>query len=240
MRCAWGSDMASRGLICVSVAAADGEAVGKAVEPVLNLVDVVELRLDGMVDPRIERCSRALGKPILVTNRPQWEGGLWKGSEQQRIDLLCQALRAGARYVDIELRAAPSLREQVLNVAARAGAEVIISNHDFQATPATDHLHRTLEEMMASGADIGKIVVTAAGPIDSLRILALQEQAMAAGFPLCAFAMGAAGTISRLATLYLGGYMTYAALSPQLATAPGQLSVQELYAMVPVLERCHD
>ena len=93
---------------------------------------------------------------------------------------------------------------------------------------------------MASGADIGKIVTTAMGPGDSLRILALQERAMAAGFALCAFAMGAAGAISRLATLYLGGFMSYAALSPELATAPGQLSVQEIHALLHILERGSD
>lgn len=240
MRCAWGCDMASRGLICVSVAAADMAIVQAAVAPVLELVDVVEIRLDGMADPRIDGCLSALDKPLLVTNRPLWEGGQWRGSEQERVDLLCQALHAGARYVDIELHAAPNLREQVLNEAARLGAQVIISNHDFATTPASDHLQHTVEQMMASGADIGKIVTTATGPGDCLRILALQERAMAAGFPLCAFAMGAAGAISRLATLYLGGFMTYAALSPQMATAPGQLSVQELHAMLRILERDRD
>lgn len=232
--------MVQRGLICVSVAAPDAVAVLAAVAPVLELVDVVEIRLDCMIDPRIDSCITTLNKPVLVTNRPHWEGGQWQGSEQARVDLLCQALGWGARYVDIELQAASDLREQVRVAATKSGARMIISNHDFQATPASDHLNHTLEQMMASGADIGKIVVTASGPGDSLRILALQEQAMTAGFPLCAFAMGAAGAISRLATLYLGGFMSYAALSPELATAPGQLSVQELHDLLRILERDRD
>jgi 3-dehydroquinate dehydratase-1/3-dehydroquinate dehydratase/shikimate dehydrogenase len=232
--------MANRGLICVAVAAADAVAVQAAVAPVLELVDVVEIRLDGMADPHLAGCITALGKPVLATNRPSWEGGQWQGSEQERIDLLCRTLHWGARYVDIELHTSLNLREQVLNEAAKVGAQVIISNHHFQATPTSDHLHHTLEQMMSSGADIGKIVVTASGPGDCLRILALQERAMAAGFPLCAFAMGAAGAISRLATLYLGGFMSYAALAPELATAPGQLSVQEVQALLRILERNND
>lgn len=232
--------MTSRGLICVSIAAPDAVAVQAAVAPVLEWVDVIEIRLDGMADPRIDACVATLHTPVLATNRPHWEGGQWQASEQERVDLLCQSLRSGARYVDIELHTAPSLRQQVLDEAAKVGAQVIISNHDFATTPASDHLQHTLEQMMASGADIGKIVTTATGPADCLRILALQERAMAAGFPLCAFAMGTAGAISRLATLYLGGFMTYAALSPQMATAPGQLSVQDLHAMLPILERDRD
>lgn len=229
--------MAGRGLICVSVAACDEAAVQATVSPVLPLVDVVEIRLDCMADPRVADVIATLGHPVLLTNRPQWEGGQWSGSEQERVDLLCRGLQWGARYVDIELRATPEIRSQVLEQASGVGAQVIVSFHDFHTTPSTEHLERTLEQMMASGADIAKIVVTATTPRETLRILALQERAMAVGFPLCAFAMGAAGTISRLATLQLGGFMTYAALSSAQATAPGQLSVEELHALLAILER---
>ncbi len=229
-----------RGRICVSIGV-DNEAVAReAITPVLPLVDVIELRLDCMRDPRVDRFIAGMEKPVLVTNRPDWEGGQWTASEQERADLLCRALDWGARYVDIELLAAPEIRAQVLDRAATAGAKVIISSHDFQSTPNQEVLEDRLAQMMTTGADIAKIVVTAHGPEESLRILALQEKAMAAHFPLCAFAMGSAGAISRLATLYLGGFMTYAALTPEGATAPGQLSVQELHAMLPILERRND
>ena len=222
-----------RGRICVSIGVDNAAAVQEAVAAVLPLVDVIELRLDCMRDPWVEQCIASLEKPVLVTNRPEWEGGQWTASEQARADLLCRALDWGARYVDIELLATPEIRAQVLDQAARTGAKVIVSSHDFQATPDQEVLETRLTEMMTTGADIAKIVVTAHGPEESLRILALQERAMAVNFPLCAFAMGAAGAISRLATLYLGGFMTYAALTPEQATAPGQLSVQELHAMLP-------
>jgi 3-dehydroquinate dehydratase type I len=89
--------------------------------------------------------------------------------------------------------------------------------------------------MMASGAHIGKIVTMAHGANDVLRALNLQEQARAAGFCLSCFCMGEAGRISRLATLYLGGYMTYACLNEEQATAPGQISVRRLREMVSLL-----
>ncbi len=229
-----------RGRICVSIGAENETAVQAAIAPVLPLVDVIEIRLDCMRDPRVDRFIKSVNAPVLVTNRPAWEGGQWNEGEQERIELLCQALEWGAAYVDIELLATPEFRQQVLDQAARSGAKVILSSHDFQATPSQEILEDRLTQMMASGADVGKIVVTAHGPEDCLRILTLQEKALTENFPLSAFAMGGAGAISRLATLYLGGFMTYAALSPEQATAPGQLSVQELHAMLPILERNHD
>ena len=223
-------------LICVSVSADDSHGVLSALAPVLALVDVVEVRLDTLIDPGLDLgwiCR--IPRPVLVTNRPTWEGGRFAGNENQRIALLCQALTAGAQYVDIELRTAPELRLQVQTLARQQGARVICSSHDFQGTPSSEQLRRTLAEMIASGADIGKIITTATQPAEALRILALQQEALTAAFPLSAFAMGAAGKITRLATLYLGGCMSYAALSPDQATAPGQLTVAELQGLIALL-----
>jgi 3-dehydroquinate dehydratase-1/3-dehydroquinate dehydratase/shikimate dehydrogenase len=228
--------MARSGLICVSVAADDVASILAAVLPVVPLVDVVEIRLDSMKDPLIAPCVANIPRPVLVTNRPTWEGGLYAGGEQDRIDLLCQGVQSGARFVDIELLTVADLRAQVLQEARKYGAKVIISSHDFKGTPSVASLQETLQQMIASGADIGKIVTTATNAEAAVRILALQQEAMASSFPLSAFAMGTAGKISRLATLYLGGFMTYAAISADQATAPGQLSVHDLHALIALFE----
>jgi 3-dehydroquinate dehydratase-1/3-dehydroquinate dehydratase/shikimate dehydrogenase len=228
--------MAGRGLICVSVMAEEPAGILAAATPLAELADVVEIRLDGLSEPRLGNWITTIPKPVLATNRPVWEGGRFTGSEEERIEGLCAALRFGVRYVDIELRTGMALRARVLHEARLHGTQVIVSSHDFEHTPPTEHLRATLKEMVASGADIGKIVTTAASPADALRVLALQQEAMAAGFPLSAFAMGAAGTISRLATLYLGGFMTYAAPAPEQATAPGQITVRDLHALLRLLD----
>ncbi|MBM9616121.1 type I 3-dehydroquinate dehydratase [Desulfobulbus rhabdoformis] len=227
----------ARGMICVSLAEKNAASLQKAVAPVLEMVDLIEVRLDCMEEPQVADFIAATDKPVLVTNRPAWEGGQWQGSESERAELLVEALDWGARYVDIELLAAKEIRAMILAKAKAVGGQVVISSHDFATTPASSVLEDRLEQMMESGADIAKIVVTAHDAAQCLRILSLQEKAMARNFPLSAFAMGSAGTISRLATLYLGGCMSYAALSPEQATAPGQLSVQELHAMLPVFSK---
>ena len=226
-----------RGMVCVSVAAADAASVIARVLPVLSLADVVEIRLDAMRDPRIASCVSALDLPLLVTNRPQWEGGLFAGREDDRVDQLCAAVRAGARYADIELRTDPALRSRLFTVARDCSARVIVSSHDFTGTPPVAALRTTLRQMVASGADMGKIVTTATNADEALRVLALQQEAGRLGFPLSAFAMGEPGRITRLATLYLGATMTYAALDEHQATAPGQLSVTHLRSLITLFEQ---
>ena len=229
--------MAKRGLICVSALAENAEALVATLEPVQHLADVIEIRLDGMKNPTLDRNLLGLSCPLLVTNRPRWEGGLFSGSEEERVAILCQAMQAGADYVDIELRAASALREQVLETAGRTHTRTIVSCHDFIGTPETVTLQETLAQMAESGADVGKIVTTATSEKEALRVLALQLDAKERSFPLSSFAMGAAGGISRFATLYLGGFMSYVAISAQQATAPGQFTVAHLHSLVSLFER---
>lgn len=229
-----------RGKICVAIAGADAAAVHAEVQPVLEKVDVVEIRLDLMAEPDVARCCGLFNKPLLFTNRPVWEGGAFNSFEDDRVQPLFAAVDLQAAYVDFELRADPQLRNQLLQAMQSSPTRMILSWHDFKSTPTAKELAGIVGQMMDSGAHIGKIVTTAHSPADVLRVLNLQERALAAGFPLSCFCMGEAGRISRLATLYLGGYMTYGALSDVRATAPGQLSIDRLYALCREFEKGND
>ena len=82
--------------------------------------------------------------------------------------------------------------------------------------------------MQGTGADVGKIVTMARTFDDVLRVLHMQIPAHTLSFPLIAFCMGKTGAISRLATLELGGFMTYAAPDTGEGTAPGQLPYKNI------------
>ncbi|NOX80065.1 MAG: type I 3-dehydroquinate dehydratase [Deltaproteobacteria bacterium] len=226
-----------RGMICVAVAARDAAGAEKAVRQVRGRVEVVEIRLDAMPVPQVRRCCDLLEPPLIFTNRPQWEGGQFRGPETERLAPLLEAAALGTAFVDFELRADPGLRGRLLDSMAGSASRLIISCHDFAGTPTDEELGGILQQMMASGAHIGKIVTMARNDLDVLRVLRLQCLAREHDFPLIAFCMGEAGGISRLATLYLGGFMTYAAISEKEATAPGQLSVAGLTALVENFER---
>lgn len=219
--------MSPYGRICVSIAERDSAAAVAAARRCMAHADVVEIRLDAMADPNLESMVAALDRPLLFTCRPRWEGGLYEGGEEARIDLLIRAADLGA-YVDLELAAATSHRSRLRKACAASGCTLLLSQHDFTATPERTVLEGILAAMIDAGAEVGKIVTTAHGPEDVVRVLGLQIEAGRRGFPLCAFCMGKAGRISRVATLALGGFMSYAAPDREHATAPGQLEVADL------------
>lgn len=216
------------GKICVSIAENDlSQALDLAAESGL-LADVLEIRLDALKVPEFTPFMGLLPNvQLLFTCRPEWEGGGFRGSEEARIELLAAAA-TGAAYVDIELRTAEGLRTSLIKRARQSGAKVIVSWHDFKTTASRQALESILQEQCRSGADLGKIVTTPRDFRDVLRLMSLQELAAEIGFPLCAFCMGEIGAISRIATLELGGAMTYAAPNGGRATAPGQLPVASM------------
>jgi len=218
--------------ICVSIADPSVDAALAAAKAAEPLADVIEIRLDSLAEPVIEPFLARLQKPLLFTCRPTWEGGNYAGEETARIDLLSQAVQAGAAYVDIELRADDSSRQRLLDVARGSKCKVIVSWHDFKVTASAQGLSKLFQQMYRSGAHIGKIVTTARDYRDVLRVLSLQDEAAEMDFPLIAFCMGPIGVVSRVATCGLGGYMTYAASESGQSAAPGQLPVAILRRML--------
>ncbi len=222
-----------RGMICAALGGDDAGVLASMVAPVEHMVDVVEVRLDLMVRPDVRRCLECIGKPLLFTNRPRWEGGGWGAGEDERVALLLEAAAAGAAYVDVELQTEKRLRRALMEGANNT--QVILSSHNFTATPPIHELERTLAEIIDSGADIGKIVTTAHCPADVFAVLLLQQKALERAFPLSCFAMGSSGKISRLATLYLGGFMSYVAVTTE--TAPGQFTAGHLHELISLFEQ---
>jgi len=221
--------------ICVSVAGQDVSTILAAAQESESLADVMEIRLDGLPEPAVQPFLKSLRKPVLLTNRAKWEGGNFAGDEEERLKPLFEAAVGGASYIDIELKTGVESRQQLIKTA-KGKCKTIVSWHNFTVTPSRQALESILEEQYRSTADIGKIVTMAHGFDDVLRVLNLQREAAELGFPLIAFCMGRAGAISRVATMELGGFMTYAAPNNGQNTASGQLSAAALKSILKELE----
>ena len=222
--------------VCVSIASEEIEQAIEIAKDSEMQADVLEIRLDRLSHAEVAPFVQNLAKPLLFTNRPVWEGGAFEGPEEERIDLLLQAIELDCALVDLELKTAPELRENMLAALQQKQTGLIISWHDFTGTPASGDLSDILRQQVESGAQIGKIVTTANDYKDVLRVLNLQAIAEKHNFPLIAFCMGPIGRISRLASIKLRGFMTYAAPDSGAETAPGQMQVSIIRDMLKRLE----
>jgi 3-dehydroquinate dehydratase-1 len=182
--------------------------------------DLLELRLDLMEDDPLsilEAVKKVVKVPIIATVRWQAEGGQFKGSEGERLELLIRA-SAFADYIDVELRC--GLLGKLLKTVERP---IIASYHNFSRTPALEELRAILGEMKNTGAEIAKIAATPLRLQDNLEILQLLLEA---DMPLCVIAMGRLGRHLRAVAPLYGSVLTYGYVSQP--TAPGQMSVSQL------------
>ena len=173
--------------------------------------DLVELRLDGVEDLDLDRVLSRRPAPLVVTCRPQWEGGRFDGDEEARRQILERALALGADFVDIEWRAGFDA------LIATAPSRVVVSSHDFSGVPGD--LNDRARAMRATGAAIIKIAVTAARLSDTLPLLDIGRQGNAV-----VVGMGPAGVPSRLLASRFGSTWTYAGAG----AAPGQIPTDEM------------
>lgn len=211
--------------ICVAIINDDITAL----EEIESLVDLFEVRID-LIGKGWRKVAGCLKKPWIACNRRVEEGGKWHGKEASRIKELNDAVKLGAKIVDIEL-ATPDIENIVREI--KADAVCLVSYHNMEDTPPLDRLRQIVINEMAAGAGICKVVTTAHTFADNLAVLQLIKDFSEA--KIVSFAMGAAGQLSRALCPLVGGYFTYAAVGEGKESADGQIAVKDLRNMYGML-----
>ena len=189
-----------------------------------DVADCVELRLDLFEAPfDLDTLLRERGTlQVVATLRSRSEGGRSPLHSDDRLRILLRAAELGVDYVDVEWDA---VTPEALAALRSAGAQVIISRHDFNLMPPglADEWWPQLAEL---GADVVKVVGTALDACDCLPVLRALQQASR---PTIAMAMGEPGVCTRVLALRSAEcLLTYAALEDGTGTAPGQISIRDM------------
>lgn len=201
--------------IAIPITATSMDEALRDIDTAACVADIIELRIDYMTHPDLEKLLGHSQIPKIVTNRTKYEGGMFQGPEEDRLAYLQKAIDLGAEYVDIELNHYHPLD--------RKKTKLIVSRHNFEETP--DNLNGIYESIAGKNPDIVKIATKARSYGDSLRMLNLISEADKDIIGIC---MGQEGIITRVYGPALGGYLTFASLGQGKSSAPGQLNVNEL------------
>lgn len=197
--------------------------------------EMLELRTDylenlstDMVKNLIAR-TKSFGRklPLIVTCRDAQQGGAISYPDQLRIDILAAALKAGVEFIDFEYEKFLSAenQERIQRALSQASkGRLILSAHNFETKfPNIIKLHRHIQTLYP--AAIPKLVYTANYINDCFEAFDLLHRT---GGERIAFCMGEAGLISRIIAKKLGSFVTFASIDEKNATAPGQLTIEQL------------
>ncbi len=111
----------------------------------------------------------------------------------------------------------------------------VMSNHDFDKTPATSELERRLTLIKTFGADIAKIAVMPNSARDVLNLLlATDNMKYKLNCPLITMAMGDLGKVTRISGEVFGSCLTFGTVGN--ASAPGQIESTNLKGILNTLK----
>ncbi|HEY2907049.1 MAG TPA: type I 3-dehydroquinate dehydratase, partial [Vicinamibacterales bacterium] len=202
-------------LLCVTVTAPTTAELRQRRDAIGD-ADLVELRLDSVSDPDVAGAIAGRKRPVIVTCRPEWEGGAFSGSEEDRRQILADALALGAEYVDIEWRA--GFHDLI---AATRGRRIVLSSHDYDMVPID--LVSRLHAMRSTGAEVIKLAMKLTCLADVVPLLNLAGP-VTNGDGLVLVGMGEYGIATRVLGGRFGSKWTYAgSLSDIGQMTPGAL-----------------
>lgn len=214
--------------VVVSVLEEDLARLERGLGRVPSGCGLIEIRADRLPEEEITGAVRAASRPVIVTIRTREEGGFFEGSEADRLRILERALSAGARFVDVEWEG------PLASLAAGPdAARVVLSHHG--APCELERLLPLYRAMAATGAARLKIVPRAGSPQEAGVVRELLRIAGDEGRSLACFAMGRAGTATRILAPSWGSWGTYGALEYGRETGPGQLTASDLLEVHDVL-----
>jgi len=215
--------------VCVAVIGADPNQMIEKAEALVRDNSFLELRLDylakpGLAMPKIKRFTESHpGTVLIATCRRVSGGGRFKGSIASQLDLLGKASLAGCQLVDVELQTAAKCKPEQLQ-KLRSRAALVLSFHDFRATKKLDE---TMEKMLAYPADFYKVISTATTLSDNVAMIKFLGR-QGDRHSLVSMCMGEQGIISRVLGVRAGSVFIFASATAGEATAPGQVTAQEL------------
>ncbi len=209
--------------VCVSIGGLSSSEIMNAIKG----LRMAEIRLDGMkVNSADIRIIFSAPTELIATCRP---GNL---NDQERAELLIDAIESGASYVDVEIESKKWFRDRIIKEARIKGCKVILSYHNYEMTPSDETLGKIVERCHNYGGDIVKIACKANSYSDSARLLGLLGRSE----NIIAIGMGEKGKITRIVAPLLGAPFTFASLSEGMETADGQIELKKLNNIIGLLK----
>jgi len=239
-------------LVCVPITVLKiDNALADANQAKLLGADIVELRIDSYFPGsegdsedqlRLNELTRLIAEcplPVILTCRSAMEGGDYDGDEADRVSLLeklCINTDHPPAYLDFELacyQKSANIRQKINLCVDHPKQErdvrtrLILSMHDFDGRPK-DLMRRLADAWAEPAASVVKFAFRARSIRDNLEIFEILRDAPK---PTIGLGMGEFGLMSRVLAPKFGGFLTFASLRDEAATAPGQPTIADLLGM---------
>ena len=205
-------------MICISVFAEEYEHAIRTLLRFGKRIDLVEIRIDTADLDTIEKAMVSIDRPLILSCRSPEHGGLFRGTEAERVALLRRTMRFRPLYIDVEFGSAA---EELMREQPRQ--PVILSFHDPEGTPS--QIEKIAFSLLERKPTIAKLVTRVRTWDDNLLILDTLAKLGAPERNVICFGSGEDGIYSRIMAPALGSAISYCSIEGAQRTSPGQFAV---------------
>ena len=223
--------------LAVPIAAPNLEQARRQIKTALDAgAEIIELRTDYLDNLSIDLFKELIAEikstvpqtlPIIVTCRDRKQGGARAYPERLRVRILAEGVRSGCDFIDCEYDnfLSAEVQEKIkAELAESSKTRLILSAHNFECRfEDINRLHKDILKVCPTA--IPKLVYTANHINDCFEAFDLLHNTSGDSIVFC---MGAAGLVSRIVAKELGSFVTFASINQEAATAPGQLTIEQL------------
>ncbi len=215
-------------LICVPITETKTLDFVRAIEEAEKTADIIELRLDYLMDKHptyllkiLDTRQNQFRKPFILTYRPREQGGQLDITFNDRLRFWRKSAAWDlVAFADIELDMVEQLAQTKFSIPWH---KVICSHHNFDETPA--NLHEIYDRIARTPAAIVKIATKANRIADCLPLFDLMQRGAK---PVIILGMDLPGIATRVLALSRGAMLTFGALKRGAESASGQPTATEL------------
>ena len=171
---------------------------------------IIQNSLDfGEVDFKsdLAEISQSTDSPIIFTCRPESEGGFFPGDENQRAEVLMQAVSLNPQWVDVEIGTPKQIRDEIISSLGE-GTKIIASIHSLEKTPTPSEIVQEVTDNQEMG-DVIKACYNTKNRTDGLRIFEAAWELRDSEIKSTLMGLGPGGDWSRIHAPLLGQFMVY-------------------------------
>ena len=148
--------------------------------------------------------------PVVLTCRPERQGGYFPGSEEERISVLRAAIDSGVSWVDLEADIDYKIRSELVEIAK--GKTMVISSTHFSEEPSSaSEILDDIEEMADSG-DIIKVCYNTTGRNSALKLFEAAWMLKESDKKTAIMGLGVGGDWTRIHAPLLNQYLIYSTM----------------------------
>ena len=175
--------------------------------------------------------------PVVMTCRPERQGGFFPGSEEQRILVLQAAIESGVSWVDLEIDIDKKTRAG-LTSSTNGKTKIISSAHIDREPESANDIVQEIEDMEGSG-EIIKLCYTSSGRNSALKLFEAAWNLRESEINTAIMGIGSGGDWNRIHAPLLSQNLVYSTMeSGSHLSSQGRINASDLLIAWEMLEYC--